>query len=804
MRAHYIILVCLALFLGFYSNVYSQVKINGVLQDSTDHSVLAYANIALLQLPDSIFITGTITDGFGKFTLKADSGSYFMRISYLGYGIHYLPLELNGSENEMNIGAIKISKSGENLGEVVITAKKPMYSYDGEKKIYNVSEDPSIQGGVATDALQNAPGVYVDMEGNITLRGVSGVEIWINDKPSRIKEEGLKSFLQQLPANSIQKIEVITNPSARYGAEGTAGIINIVTYEKIKRNQLLSFGFNASTRIHYSPWLSFVYANDKISINTYLSLSHFENESNSYSSGYVLDDGDSIYSLNNTSVGDFGYGWIYGHLSLTWEINKTNSLNFWSGASTSASENNNQSESIREMADGEVFAYANTSSGNGEGSHYYAGLSLEHLFKKEGHKFNIHTYAGSYINNSNSETSRLFSVQSWDNLRYKTNTLYDGIWASSELNYENPLGKNRSLEIGGEIGYNSILKQAPIDTFDFDVGQFLHVNAFSNYVDQQTLNGALYTTFSDTLWFISYKAGLRYEFAKLDMISVALDDKLHRTFGTFFPTLHLSTKTKNNDNYTLSYSRRVHYPQHELDPFANRVDPESVYFGNPWLDPAYTDAYEAAYAHFFKSGSSISASIYHRRTNLDITRKTEAAFDTLLDRYTVYTSYINAGKNIFTGADVTLTWRIKTAYRLMFNVNFYHQDIFADLNSYIIDKEDYTYNGKLIFMWNYKLFRVNIMGIYRAAEESMQGAEEASYWINANASADLFNRKMSLRFGMNDVFNWNERNFSISTPTFISSSSSKRKSQFLTFGITFRFGKLELEQQQKPPQNPMP
>lgn len=798
MKAHFLTLLCLGLLLGFSESIFGQVKVNGVLQDSTDHSVLAFANIALLQMPDSTFIAGTTTDGSGKFILKADSGSYFMRISYLGYGTQYLPLELNGDEEEISIGAIVISKSGENLGEVVITAKKPMYAYEGEKKVYNVSEDPSVQGGVATDALQNAPGVYVDMEGNITLRGVSGVEIWINDKPSRIKAEGLKEFLKQLPANSIEKIEVITNPSARYGAEGTAGIINIVTYEKIKQNQLLSFGYNGSTQTSYSPWLSYVYANDKFSFSTYLNGSKHNSESTSNESGLVLHDGDTIYETTNSSENSYGYSWIYAHIGFEYEFNKQNNFSFWGGASMSENESSELSTSTRLMDSGELFKYSSSYSNNGDGMHWYSGLEYEHKFKKEGHKINFDGYAGSYGNNGQSIMSKIFTVQTNDNLQYTEDSRYDGIWSGIELNYENPLGKNRSLEAGVEGGYNTSNNQSRIDTFNFDSQEYFHVDEFSNLMDLETMSLASYITYSDTLWFINYKAGLRHEYAQMTMNSVALNEELHRTYSTLFPTLHLSTKTKSNDNLTLSYSRRVNYPEWQLDPFINRVNPDYLSSGNPYLDPAFTDAFEFGYAHFFKGGSNIMATLYHRRTNLDITRTSTSLFDTLLNRYTVYSTYINSGKNIFTGADLTLNWVPKPMYRIMFNMNLFNEDIYADLGDYVVDKDNFTWDSKLIFMLNLGIFRLNVMGIYRAADQTLTGSVDDIYFINATASADLFNRKLSLRFGMMDVFNMMERNSATNTPTYISLSSSKRKSQYLTFGITFRFGKLELEQKVNP------
>jgi hypothetical protein len=796
----FILLICLNTV-----HVRSQIAVSGTLQDAEDNSSLSYANVALLHEPDSVFVTGTTSDEKGWFLLQVpDSGSYLLRLSYLGYGTQFIPVQLFQQEKTKSLGVIGIPKSGENLQEVVIVGKKPMYSYEGEKKIYNVSEDPSVQGGVANDALQNAPGVYVDMEGNITLRGVSGVEIWINDKPSKIKEEGLKSFLQQLPANSISRIEVITNPSARYGAEGTGGIINIITHDKITKNRLLSFGFNGSTQFSYSPWLSLVLSNEKISFTSYLSHSSFENNNTSHSSGYVLNEGDTIYSTESNSGGGWNYGWTYGHIGFTWEIDTMTTFDIWGGGSVSRNESKYNTSTIRIMDDGEIFQYLRNSWGTGEGTYVNGGLSLDRRFKKEGHHLILESYLGNHINENQRDYEKLFSVQTWDNQKYRQISSGNGLWGQAELNYTNPLGKNKELESGTTLEISNQYSDTPTDTFDFVSNQYYYADIYSNVSDQRILSGAAYVTYKDTIKFLTYKAGLRYEYCNLSMESVALPEALHRSFGTFFPTLHLSTKTKNNHNFTLSYARRVRNPMWGLDPFVNRIDNENIYAGNPWLNPTYTDSYEAGYAKFFQSGASISATAFHRRTLNDITQRTDGVFDTILGRYTIYTTFVNAGKTIFNGADFTVSFNPVKNLRMVWYTNAYHQNFYADFDTYVIDKSDFTFNSRLMFMYNISLFRIQLMGNYRSASQNLTGSEDPTYWMNLTVNADLFNNKLSLRLGMMDVFNWMERNVSTTTPSYISTSSSKQKSQYLTFGITFRFGKIELERMQRQPDNSVP
>ncbi|MEE1301907.1 MAG: carboxypeptidase-like regulatory domain-containing protein, partial [Bacteroidales bacterium] len=198
-----------ALFFSFFA-LQMQAQIKGDLKDKDTKENILFANVGLLKTSDSTFVKGAISNEKGAFVIRGvKDGDYILRISYIGYK----PFEkLITYKDKLDLGTILLEKSVEILEGVEIVAQRPLYSMDGDKTVYSVEDDPSIQTGTTTDALQNAPGVQVDAEGNITLQGVNCVEIWLNDKPSKIKEDGLKTFLENLPANALQKIEVMTNP----------------------------------------------------------------------------------------------------------------------------------------------------------------------------------------------------------------------------------------------------------------------------------------------------------------------------------------------------------------------------------------------------------------------------------------------------------------------------------------------------------------------------------------------------------------------------------------------------------------
>jgi len=238
----------------------------GILRDAKNGELLPYVNVAVLDSIDSTFVKGGISNLDGRFEItEVPQGAFLLRVSAIGFENFMLPFHVT---NHTELGTLHITPGVTSLGEVTVTAEKPIYAMDGEKLIYNVSEDPSIQTGTTEDALQNAPGVEVDVEGNITLRGVSSVEIWINDKPSKLTEENLKTYLQTLPANAIARIETITNPSAKYATDAEA-VINIVTSAHIKSNQFVSFGVNGSNQPFVSPWISYMWKKEKLSINLF-------------------------------------------------------------------------------------------------------------------------------------------------------------------------------------------------------------------------------------------------------------------------------------------------------------------------------------------------------------------------------------------------------------------------------------------------------------------------------------------------------------------------------------------------------
>ncbi len=307
-----------------------------------------------------------------------------------------------------------------------------------------------------------------------------------------------------------------------------------------------------------------------------------------------------------------------------------------------------------------------------------------------------------------------------------------------------------------------------------------------------------FVTYSAKIWVIKYKLGARGEYKQYRFTSDALQKEVNRDFLNIYPSIFLSYQTKSMHNFNISYSRRVQYPEYQLDPFIYYNNEEQIHGGNPLLKEAFTNSFQAGWAKYFKSGGSVNISLYHRNTNNSISNINMVVFDTVFQRTTLFSSFANSGHDANTGGEFTITFRPIKNLNLMFTNNFYDKSIKADLGTYKIDKHDFSFDHRTTIVYTLmKLYTIQLMGYYRSANLTIQGSSDPVYYINATVRADLFKKRLSVRFGVQDIFNWQKEYKNTNTPTLVSSSSSKSITQYFTAGLTFRFGKIELESKAK-------
>lgn len=784
----------------------AQHAISGTLVDSSTNDRLAFVNIGLIRASDSIYVSGTASNDNGFFKIEhVKNGRYILQITAIGYENYKNILDIS---KDLDLGVVKMHEGAVRLDEVVIIEKKPLFANEGEKTLYNVSEDPSIQTGTASDALQNAPGVEVDVEGNITLRGVSSVEIWINGKPSHLNEENLKTYIQQLPANAIKTIEVITNPSARYASKSDGGVINIVTNAKVQKNQFVSFGARGSSRPDISPWVSYVYANEKVSFNLYLNGNYRHNTSTSSGYSYSFKDSDLVPGLLDTTTttrydskskkNSYGGGFF---LNFQYNIDTMNNVSVWMGGWPSWSDNDSWQDYYRDeyLSNGieHNHYYTNTDvTSNFMG--FNGGAEYQHLFNNDGHNITFSMYGGYWGGQNNSLNERVYfnpdgSVQRLSGYRNKDR--FGDFSYNADIDYNLPYIKNGEISIGVSYSHDP-------DNYDITYDTLINAATFVND-NLRTLKRTSWDNTFDTYLTVQHKfgnfvikPGIRMEFADVHCnMDGYMSDYQSKQYLNWRPSIHLSYRTKSMHNFKFNYSRRISNPSARYLTNFIKYEQESLALGNIDLKSVYTNSLEAGWTKYFEKFGSVGLSAYYRDSDGAINSVTENVYDSVLfHRWVRASKSYNVDNSYNLGFEANIMYRPSGFFNMRFYANvydsyystlFYGQKVSSDMWSYSLRLNVWAK------LWN-KL-EVHASGYYRSATQTLYAERRPSYSINCGLRADFFDKKMSVYLNANDIFNWNKWDNNTYNPYYISYSSYKYNSRSISAGVTFRFGKMELE-----------
>ena len=771
--------------------------VTGRVVDAKSGEAMMYVNVAMMRMSDTVFVRGATTDLEGRFDIRdVDTGSYLVRASFMGYGTYYKPFTCSfRSALVEDLGTISLTP-GKVLESVVVTASKPVFVMDGEKNIYNTAEDPSIQVGTASDALQNAPGVEVDAEGNITLRGVSSVEIWINDRPSHMNEEALKQYIKQLPANAIDRIEVVTNPSARYSTNG--GVINIVTNQKMTRNELLCIGVRGTTFPSVSPWVSYVWANEKIDLNFYLNGSYTVHGSSSEGTSTLFDsNGDTSRYQEYKTVSRMPYYGGYMGFNLNWNIDSMTHLMTWLGAYpywdlNSYDKDYQYQEYSPTLLD---LGYFDTVRNHGFSYGAYAGAWYEHRFDKQGHKLSA-SFNGNFWSNSG------YSDQ-WRDYRSSILTDFrrhlDGSTfvpnSSMSVNYTRPLKNDYEMEAGVEVGVGGSYNNEVMDSL-LPSGDYSNM-AYRSYITKGVAVGlASYVTAQKRWGGFTAKLGLRFE-DKLEsgmMEHHSLGDRvsLDTAFMGFVPSIHLSYQTKNYANYSLSYTRRFSFSEDLSSYTAFRIyDDYSFQTGNPNLMMSYTHNLEAAWNKYIIKFGNVGLSAYFRANTNEVGSMTAAVVDPAIGPYLVnYTYPVNIGSSHTEGLEANVTYRPSGFFNVRFNASLFNYGY--DYNDFVDSKVSWSAN---VNVWAkvWQRLEIFVKGNYSSPRLGLYSLSNASEKIDFGLSSDFFDRKMSVYLNVNDVFGTAQWGSNSTAPSYQTTGSTRYNSRFVSVGLTWRIGKMELE-----------
>lgn len=785
--------------------------VRGTIADSMKNERIFYAFVSLLKSDTMVDpVVYTYTDEDGNFTLDpVPAGDYVLYCSLVGYSTIRQHLYVGGDSRNIDVGRISMLKTSTMLKGVTVTASKPVFSVEGEKMLYNVSEDPAIHSGTATDALQNAPGVEVDIEGNVSVRGGGSVEIWLNDRPSNMNADALRDFLQQMPADNIERIEVITNPSAKYSANGAGSIINIVTVSKIKKNSFLSFGARCSTQPNVSPWLSYVWAAEKFSFNIYLDYSFSNYKSTSMSSSVLYDDnGDtsSTFVSNSSSRKVNHQTGIY--VNAAYMPDSANTISFWGGAypGMGKSQGASQVQHIEYITNAGIYDYSQS---NGCAAGFppysvggYGGINYMHEFNDHGHEISADISYNGYKNYGEYEETKDYVWSGLCDVNRRSISAGVSHYVDVSMDYTIPYHKDGKIELGMSGGYGYRTGYYRRDTLVGGTEAYYQADSMRlhNYVNTGGRFSA-YATLQHKFGGFTLKGGLRTQYRTFDYVYADFPQYnfAHGYWG-LYPSLHLSYSTKSMHNFRLSYTRRVSYPDgEELSAYMNYSD-DGYSTGNPDLLPEYTNSVEAGWSKYINRFGNIGISAYFRNTKDKVMSLSDVAYNSYFDRIVTYSRPMNAGKTLNTGLDLNVTYRLKAFMSLRFYTNVYYQkQEFMFRNEDAMRRVDnVSYSFRLNFwakLW--KVLEVNVSGSYRSKSVDVFSVTRPRYSIDCGLRAEFWQHHISVYLDVSDIFNWNKQRSQSVNPYYTSSSVStnNRSSRSIRAGVTFRFGKMELESQ---------
>ena len=787
------IFTLLTLCVCFIAPAWAQSKITGTIVEEANGKSIPFVNVGLFRQTDSVFVSGAASDDKGRFELLAPNGDYRLQISAIGFQTYEQELQVKGNQD---LGNLKLKEGSTKLNEVTITEKRPLFAVEGEKTMYNVAEDNSIQTGTLSDALQNAPGVEVDVEGNITLRGTSSVEVWINDKPSHMTAENLKTYIQTLPANSLDRVEVITNPSARYGSKAD-GIINIVTNAKVQKNEFFSFGVNASTNPYIGPWASYVWSNEKLTFNAYINggYSHWKGNNFVDQSLFTEDGLLANHEIDSARYSNKGYN-TGGYFSLDYEIDTANSLNLWFSAWPNWGNNVNRTYMFREefLPDSVVTAITESSSAPSRNFFANGGLYYQHKFNNKGHNLSVSLNGMGWGGANGGTITREFTLPTERTRVMHQYGEYGSMGAEGEIVYNLPYSENGEISVGYNVGYDPETRYLITDSM---VNGHTIRDLYRSYNARFTsINNEAFITLQHKFGGFTIKPGVRFV---SEIVSGAYPDSsqydFRKPFFSVRPSLHLSYRTKSMHNFRLSYTMRIAAPEaEELSAFPMYHEDEYS-TGNPDLDRIYTHSVEAGWTKYWDKFGSVGLSAYYRGKTNEVNEIQLSEYHWLYNRVVQYSYPVNVGQSHRTGLEANVMYRPSGFFNMRFYANLYDSYIYTEYNGHPYEFDTWSYSLRLNMwakLWN-KL-EVTASGYYSSPTQSLFSERHANYGINAGLRADFFDRKLSVYVNANDIFNWNSFGQTNDSPYVQSTSNYKYNSRSVSVGLTFRFGKMELEQ----------
>lgn len=766
--------------------------LRGVVLDEQSGLPLEYANIVVYRMRNSEMVTGTVTDPDGSFLIDPiPYGAFIVEANFIGYkkteidSVLVLP-----RRPDRDIGEIRLKPAGLNLDEVEITADKVLIEYKIDKKVVNVSQDLKSAGGTAADVLENTPSVDVDIEGNVSLRGSSNFTVLINGRPGVLQGS---DALQQLPASQIDNIEIITNPSAKYDPEGTAGIINVIMKEE-KNNGLTGlFNLGAGTKHKYKA--DFLLNYKLGDVNLYAGADYRDADFlMERTTDREIYNGDTTYHYKTEDDRIMHRGGSSAKLGLDWYLSEKTTLGISGDYGKYEFSFSGDGKNKEWITPGDSSFYYLTQGNLSRPREYYSlNANISHNFNDNGHKLIGMLHWNDKWGEGVDKTLEHLSDEHYNSLGVPLTSINTRENEKSDefrmkLDYSNPFEEDTKLEAGLQMRLENEIQDYYFEEYVHETG-WVENPEFSSRMDYRRDIYSAYITWQSSIWGLDYQMGLRGEYTNRSISDAAIENTYTIDRIDLFTSIHLSKQLPDDNQLMMSFSRRLNRPRGRyLDPFKIYIDANNLRQGNPNLKPEYVDSYELGWMKRFGQSFITVEGYYHLTHN---------AFTRVFKNYegdVVIHTMENLNREHASGIEMMLNHSMGKKVNLNLNGSVYYYRLQGEMESGDIDKESINWRTNLMTTWKFlKNSRLQFRVGYRGANVTAQGEREGMLYTDLALRHDFLDNRFSITAQVRDLFGTSKRDFIQQTELLFEHTVMQREWPVLNLTLTYRLNNYKEE-----------
>ncbi|AXG71952.1 outer membrane protein beta-barrel family protein [Kordia sp. SMS9] len=774
-------------FIGTISIAFGQnkkVTITGKVFEKNSQVPLEYATIIFQDTAKKRTVTGGITDAKGAFSIEVEADIYDITIEFISFKSQ--EVKAKALRENMSLGNFYLSEDSQALEAIEVIAEKTTVQLKLDKKIYNVGKDLTVRGGTVSDVLDNVPSVSVDVEGNVSLRGNDDVRILINGKPSGLVGLNSTDALRQLPAEAIEKVEIITSPSARYDAEGSAGILNII----LRRSKLQGINGAVTTNVSHpegygiSGNVNYRTGDFNFFTTSGYNYRNVPGNANTFTE-YLNEDEPNTFLNENREFERIRKG-FNSNFGVEWYINDKTSIT--TSLVYRDSDNERETSNILTQFDAD-FNVTNVSTRfdpetESDKTVQYA-VNFDKNFEKSGHKL-----TADFQYETTTEAENSFILVNGD-LAEQVTTIEDQKRTLLQTDYVVPLSETAQFEFGYRGNFLDLTTDYLVAFLEED--EFVADRDLSNVLNYREYVNAFYTQYGNKInEKFSFLLGLRMEDSRIGINQLTSGDFERKNYISLFPTINIGYEISEDQSITLGYNRRIRRPRSRfINPFPSRSSITNVFQGNPDINPSFSNAIDVGYLNRFGKLTLNSSIYFQRSTDVFNFISEDTGQTTILNGEEVpiiRRTPINLARNDRFGFEFTLTYNPSRKWRLNGNFNLFQSYNRGDFNGVNFDADNLSWfvrvNNKVTLPWKIdwqtRLF-------YRGPNEDAQNIRKGLFSANLAFSKDLLNDKASIALNVSDVFNSRVRRSESFTDTFRSEGEFQWRVRTFNLSFTYRF-----------------